>query len=84
FSQFCSDQKVTVLNQTPGAFYAFVDTSLKTNAAYPCLRLVIFGGDKLNQVQLHPWWAKYGDHTPVLVNMYGITETTVHVTYKKL
>ncbi|WP_237386293.1 non-ribosomal peptide synthetase [Xenorhabdus sp. Sc-CR9] len=84
FSRLCSDQKVTVLNQTPGAFYAFVDTSLKTNAAYPYLRLVIFGGDKLNQVQLHPWWAKYGDHTPVLVNMYGITETTVHVTYKKL
>ncbi|WP_319924892.1 non-ribosomal peptide synthetase, partial [Xenorhabdus littoralis] len=84
FSQLCSDQKVTVLNQTPGAFYAFIDTALNTNAVYPCLRLVIFGGDKLNQVQLHPWWNKYGDHSPVLVNMYGITETTVHVTYKKL
>ncbi|WP_038242481.1 non-ribosomal peptide synthetase, partial [Xenorhabdus szentirmaii] len=84
FSQLCAEQKVTVLNQTPGAFYAFVDTSLNTDAAYPQLRLVIFGGDKLNPVQLHPWWNKYGEHSPALVNMYGITETTVHVTYKKL
>ncbi|MDX7988706.1 amino acid adenylation domain-containing protein [Xenorhabdus sp. 12] len=84
FSQLCSKQQVTVLNQTPGAFYAFIDTSLNTDAAYPHLRLVIFGGDKLNPVQLHPWWNKYGDHSPTLVNMYGITETTVHVTYKKL
>ncbi|PHM39367.1 Amino acid adenylation [Xenorhabdus mauleonii] len=84
FSQLCIEQKVTVLNQTPGAFYAFIDTSLNADATYPRLRLVIFGGDKLNPVQLHPWWNKYGEHSPALVNMYGITETTVHVTYKRL
>ncbi|OWO87090.1 non-ribosomal peptide synthetase [Photorhabdus luminescens] len=84
FSRLCSDQKVTVLNQTPGAFYAFIDTSLNIGAEFPHLRYVIFGGDKLNPVQLKPWWNHYGDQSPALINMYGITETTVHVTYKKL
>ncbi|MCK3667347.1 amino acid adenylation domain-containing protein [Photorhabdus noenieputensis] len=84
FSHLCSDQKVTVLNQTPGAFYAFIDASLHIGAEFPHLRYVIFGGDKLNPVQLKPWWNHYGDQSPALINMYGITETTVHVTYKKL
>ncbi|WP_228998096.1 non-ribosomal peptide synthetase [Photorhabdus aegyptia] len=84
FSHLCSDQKVTVLNQTPGAFYAFIDASLNIGAEFPHLRYVIFGGDKLNPVQLKPWWNHYGDQSPALINMYGITETTVHVTYKKL
>ncbi len=84
FSRLCSDQKVTVLNQTPGAFYAFIEASLNRDAEFPHLRYVIFGGDKLNPVQLKPWWNRYGDHSPALINMYGITETTVHVTYRKL
>ncbi|MBD2816687.1 amino acid adenylation domain-containing protein, partial [Xenorhabdus sp. Flor] len=84
FSRLCSDQKVTVLNQTPGAFYAFIEASLHMDAAFPHLRYVIFGGDKLNPVQLKPWWHRYGDQSPALINMYGITETTVHVTYRKL
>src|SRR6185295_16118340 len=33
---------------------------------------------------LRPWFARYGDRRPRLVNMYGITETTVHVTYRPL
>ncbi|WP_145956680.1 non-ribosomal peptide synthetase, partial [Xenorhabdus budapestensis] len=84
FSRLCSDQKVTVLNQTPGAFYAFIEASLNMDAEFPHLRYVIFGGDKLNPVQLKPWWDHYGDHSPALINMYGITETTVHVTCRKL
>ncbi|PHM65631.1 Amino acid adenylation [Xenorhabdus stockiae] len=84
FSRLCSDQNVTVLNQTPGAFYAFIDAALNIKAEFPRLRYVIFGGDKLNPAQLKPWWDHYGDQTPALINMYGITETTVHVTYKKL
>ncbi|PHM53531.1 non-ribosomal peptide synthetase [Xenorhabdus hominickii] len=84
FSCFCAEQNVTVLNQTPGAFYAFIDEALNNSAEFPHLRYVIFGGDKLNPVQLKPWWDRYGDQKPALINMYGITETTVHVTYKKL
>jgi thioesterase domain-containing protein len=33
---------------------------------------------------LKPWFERHGDQHPQLVNMYGITETTVHVTYRPL
>ena len=48
------------------------------------LRFVIFGGEALEMSSLKPWFDRHGDQKPQLVNMYGITETTVHVTYKPL
>src|SRR3977135_3932006 len=48
------------------------------------LRLVIFGGEKLELQSLRPWFERFADEHPQLVNMYGITETTVHVTYRPL
>jgi amino acid adenylation domain-containing protein len=48
------------------------------------LRLVIFGGEALELRSLEPWFERHGDQRPRLVNMYGITETTVHVTYRPL
>jgi non-ribosomal peptide synthetase component F len=48
------------------------------------LRLVIFGGEALEMNSLRPWFDRHGDQFPQLVNMYGITETTVHVTYRPL
>ncbi len=48
------------------------------------LRWVIFGGEALDLPSLAPWFARHGDQAPTLVNMYGITETTVHVTYRPL
>ncbi|TMN75141.1 AMP-binding protein, partial [Pseudoalteromonas sp. S410] len=45
---------------------------------------VVFGGEALNFTQLKPWVARHGDNAPELVNMYGITETTVHVTYRRI
>ena len=48
------------------------------------LRYVIFGGEALSLESLRPWWERFGDQQPTLVNMYGITETTVHVTYRRL
>ena len=48
------------------------------------LRLVIFGGEALEIKSLQPWFERHGDQMPQLVNMYGITETTVHVTYRPL
>ncbi|MGO7172195.1 AMP-binding protein, partial [Rhizobium leguminosarum] len=75
------DEGVTVLNQTPSAFKQLIraDTDTKPLQA---LRLVIFGGEALNFADLKPWLDKYGDTQPRLVNMYGITETTVHATYR--
>ena len=46
------------------------------------LRYVVFGGEALDPQSLAPWFERHGDERPRLVNMYGITETTVHVTYR--
>ena len=48
------------------------------------LRYVIFGGEALDLASLQPWFARHGDAQPQLINMYGITETTVHVTYRPI
>ncbi|MRV71988.1 amino acid adenylation domain-containing protein [Duganella sp. FT92W] len=84
FVRWCAEHGVTVLNQTPAAFYAFSEQALAQRAALPALRYVIFGGDAVNLAQLRPWWQAYGDTHPRLVNMYGITETTVHTTCRPL
>ena len=81
FVALCQQQQLTVLNQTPSAFYNFSDRALLL-PRIRSLRYVIFGGEALNLNQLKTWFGYYGDQQPLLVNMYGITETTVHVTYK--
>jgi amino acid adenylation domain-containing protein len=86
FRQFLSAERITVLNQTPTAFYSLIgaDREAETPLA---LRLVIFGGEALDLARLGPWWARHGGPDvggPDLVNMYGITETTVHVTMQRL
>ncbi|MGZ5051735.1 MAG: amino acid adenylation domain-containing protein, partial [Methylobacter sp.] len=79
FYQLLIDQGVTVLNQTPSAFKQLQDVDKHPDRLN--LRLVIFGGEALDFAALQPWFARHGDNRPQLVNMYGITETTVHVTY---
>jgi amino acid adenylation domain-containing protein len=74
---------VTVLNQTPAAFYQFARAD-EVSGRPTSVRLVIFGGEKLELSALAGWFARHGDQQPRLVNMYGITETTVHVTYRRL
>jgi len=84
FYNLLVQEQVTVLNQTPAAFYQVIQVE-EAGAAKPlALRYVIFGGEALNFANLQPWFARHGDRTPQLVNMYGITETTVHVTYRAL
>lgn len=77
------DERVTVLNQTPSAFRQLiqVDGAKQLDLG---LRTVIFGGEALDVSGLRPWFERHGDKYPQLVNMYGITETTVHVTYRPL
>ncbi len=85
FYELLLAQKVTVLSQTPSAFLPFIQA--EASAGVPgelALRYVIFGGEALSMQSLEPWFERHGDARPQLVNMYGITETTVHVTYRPL
>jgi len=80
---------VTVLNQTPSAFRQLIAAEALARSTDPtlpnfALRYVIFGGEALEMQSLRPWFVRHGDQQPLLVNMYGITETTVHVTYRPL
>jgi amino acid adenylation domain-containing protein len=85
FYELLRRERVTVLNQTPSAFRQLMQHEETTEAASDLsLRLVIFGGEALDLRGLRPWFERHGDAAPQLVNMYGITETTVHVTYRPL
>ena len=75
-------ERVTVLNQTPSAFRQLIAAEESLGIASDlALREIIFGGEILEPQSLRPWLERHGDKHPRLVNMYGITETTVHVTY---
>ena len=73
-------EQVTVLNQTPSAFYQLVQADAESPGQELALRYVVFGGEALDLNRLADWYARHASDAPVLVNMYGITETTVHVT----
>jgi amino acid adenylation domain-containing protein len=84
FYRLLVNEKVTVLNQTPSAFRQVMATDQAYGSNELSLRYVIFGGEQLDDTSLRSWYDRHPDDHPRLVNMYGITETTVHVTYKKL
>ncbi|URC11725.1 amino acid adenylation domain-containing protein [Flavobacterium sp. B183] len=81
FKELLIKEGVTVLNQTPGSFYVLQEEFLSKKSSHS-LRYVIFGGEALNSTYLERWKRSYVDCK--LINMYGITETTVHVTYKEI
>ncbi|GCE14878.1 hypothetical protein KTT_47370 [Tengunoibacter tsumagoiensis] len=85
FHLLLCEKGITVLNQTPSAFRQLqaIDELQETSPNF-ALRYVIFGGEALELASLSPWVQRHGDAQPLLVNMYGITETTVHVTTRIL
>jgi amino acid adenylation domain-containing protein len=83
FLRLLAAEGVTVLNQTPSAFAVLMREEDRSDVRLPALRYVVFGGEALEPRTLRPWFARHSDG-PRLVNMYGITETTVHVTYRPI
>jgi amino acid adenylation domain-containing protein len=81
-AELVAGERVTVLNATPSLFVVVQDELLR--AGELALRYVVFGGEALQPAALRPWYEHHGDAGATLVNMYGITETTVHVTYRPL
>lgn len=85
FAQLLAQHNVTVLNQTPTAFSQLLAIeNLEQLAKRMSLRYVVFGGESLAPQLLRSWFEILGDETPRAVNMYGITETTVHVTFQRM
>ncbi|MCK2216175.1 amino acid adenylation domain-containing protein [Actinomadura sp. ATCC 31491] len=74
---------VTVLSQTPSAFYE-LSANRPADTSGLRLRMVVFAGEALDPARLRGWYPGATPGAPVLVNMYGITETTVHVTYLEM
>ncbi|HFQ95493.1 MAG TPA: amino acid adenylation domain-containing protein, partial [Anaerolineae bacterium] len=85
FYDLLARRGVTVLNQTPSAFRQLMAVEARRDAPVDlALRWVIFGGEALDMTALGAWFQRHGDQRPRLVNMYGITETTVHVTWRPI
>lgn len=85
FLQLLVDEGVTILNQTPSALRQLI--AVDSTASVPSrfsLRRIILGGEAMDPRTLRGWFARYGDDRPRVINMYGITETTVHVTWREL
>ncbi|MBO0800651.1 MAG: amino acid adenylation domain-containing protein, partial [Blastocatellia bacterium] len=83
FLHFLVSKGVTVLNQTPSAFYQLIQADQENPELGQNLNLryVIFGGEALELRRLPDWYERHPEGRPSLINMYGITETTVHVSY---
>ncbi|WP_043698363.1 AMP-binding protein, partial [Nocardia abscessus] len=86
FRELLIREQVTVLNQTPSAFYqlAEADRAAHHDEGKFALRYIVFGGEALDLRQLRRWYERHPVDAPWLVNMYGITETTVHVSFLSL
>ena len=78
-------ERVTLLSQTPSAFYALeaVEGALSGGGGDLVLEAVVFGGEALDPQRLAGWVARHPD-APRLINMYGITETTVHASFREI
>ncbi|MET8546781.1 non-ribosomal peptide synthetase, partial [Kitasatospora sp. NPDC004799] len=77
-------EHVSMLTISPTSFDGFRDAALARGAGFERLEYVVLCAEALNPAALAPWFDRWGERTPALVNMYGITETTVHSTLHRL
>lgn len=83
FCELLVRERVTVLNQTPTAFAQLMEAERRQGGELSA-RLVVFGGEPLDVRMLLPWLDRHPESRCRLVNMFGITETTVHVTAQSI
>ncbi|WP_081271867.1 non-ribosomal peptide synthetase [Mycobacteroides immunogenum] len=78
-------EEVSVLSQTPSAFYALqtADALQPEMGQQLKLQTVVFGGEALEPQRLSPWFDSHPG-LPRMINMYGITETTVHASFREI
>ncbi|MFB8139396.1 amino acid adenylation domain-containing protein [Streptomyces parvus] len=77
--ELLAEQRVTVLNAVP-SFFKYMPKAYERDPVDLSLRYVVFGGEQLDPLSVRRWMQlRPGAET--LVNMYGITETTVHTTF---
>ncbi|XVQ07059.1 amino acid adenylation domain-containing protein [Spirillospora sp. CA-255316] len=77
-------ERITVFNVVPSVFRNLVTSSARPGGQTG-LRHIIFGGEALHPQSVTEWLAAgWQPSPPAFVNMYGITETTVHVTYREV
>ena len=85
FWKLLAREQATVLNQTPSAFRNLASALGEDGAAdIETLRTLIFAGETLEPRHLERWFELAGDESPRVYNMYGITETTVHSTLRRI
>src|SRR5690606_19629357 len=82
FARLLKEEGITVLNLTPSAFHKLSEEVQESSIDLSHIKHIIFGGEELKFDKLK-YWKKILPQTK-LINMYGITETTVHVTYKEV
>jgi amino acid adenylation domain-containing protein/non-ribosomal peptide synthase protein (TIGR01720 family) len=83
FHDLLVEQRVNVLSQTPSAFYALQAVDGLSPGSELALDVVVFGGEALEPQRLTPWLEDHPE-LPRLINMYGITETTVHASFREI
>ncbi|WP_395309809.1 amino acid adenylation domain-containing protein [Mycobacterium sp. AMU20-3851] len=84
FRALVEREHVTVMSQTPTGFQAFIDIDHTTPPADFTLRYILLCGEALHLQSLQPWFDRYGDRTPQIINMYGPTEATLYVTHQRI
>lgn len=83
FAHFLIDNQITLLSLTPSVFYLVANELVRMTRAHH-LKFVVLGGEALDKQKITHWFESTHSEQVTLVNMYGITETTVHVTYEEV
>jgi amino acid adenylation domain-containing protein len=83
FTALLGREKVTVLSLTPSAMSVLLPEAARAPHVLDTVRYVLLAGEKLERGLADRWHREVGERA-VLVNLYGITETTVHASWHRL